>query len=156
MACSFSDFPVFVLHFGHPKPQALSANFTMVADAIGDAISGLGLDVPEGASLLDMAELISSHLYFPVDNQETGAITLNIVATGRTYIGNVEFEKPFLELPNVSLTGDYNSQHWLTGYQVISRSTTGFSWKFTTYAGDGRTVRITVSWTATGKRAVVQ
>ena len=26
MACSFSDFPVFVLHFGHPKPQALSAN----------------------------------------------------------------------------------------------------------------------------------
>lgn len=80
---------------------------------------------------------------------------MNIAATGRTYTGNVEFEKPFLELPNVLLTGDYNSNNWLTGYQVISKTTTGFSWKFTTYAGDGRTVRITVSWTATGKRAAI-
>lgn len=35
----------------------------MAADAIGDAISGLGLNVPKGTTLLDMAKLISSRMF---------------------------------------------------------------------------------------------
>ncbi len=71
MACSFSDFPVFVLHFGHPKPQALSANleqvFQSASDAkqmIVDALTGLSIEIEDSnnISFKQLSDIISTQL----------------------------------------------------------------------------------------------
>lgn len=66
--------------------QEVSANFTMAADLIGDAISGLGVDVPIGASFADMASLITLNL---IKKAVKSAITMKHSSGGHGQSGTI-------------------------------------------------------------------
>ncbi len=116
----------------------LSANFQGAADAIGDAISGLGVTVPEGATLLEMADIIKSSLYKPPTSQ-SGTVnlraTIKYIEPGKTFTGSVTFPKAFAKNPSIRLSGTCGRYFYQDTYSLNVRttsvSTTGFTYIIT-------------------------
>lgn len=76
----------------------------MAADAIGDAISGLGVAVPEGTTLLEMAELIAQNLF---------------VKTEMSYIALKTSQMNNVQTANVGLTNNGSSG---TAFRLVGRT----------------------------------
>lgn len=116
----------------------VNANFQGAADAIGDAISGLGVAVPEGATLLEMADIIKSSLYKPPTSQ-SGTVnlktTIKYIEPGKTFTGSVNFPKAFAKTPSIRLSGTCGKYFYQDTYSLNVRatsvSTTGFSYVIT-------------------------
>ena len=139
MACSFSDFPVFVLHFGHPKPQALSANLEI-------SMSNL-VNLKDLFDDLNTAfQKIISGFVGSQSGTYTPPGTIEGVVRQADY--TVNFPKAFSAIPSVVASGYvlYQNKNYPCTVSILSRTKSGFTCRV--YCADGLSPRPTINWTA--------
>lgn len=134
--------------------KELNANFQGAADAIGDAISGLGVAVPEGATLLEMAEIISSKLY-AVPTYQSGTVTIHTKFDGAPVEKLINFDLPFSKPPTISILSVNSSPNYVNRGNVSIPKVTAssFTCKVTPPRASvneylGVNISVTVTWEA--------
>lgn len=114
--------------------------------AIIDAIEGMGVEVPEGASSEDVAELISEKLYVP-PLTESGTVAFGTVYAKNTVDKVVVFSVPFAETPTIQVGKVSGTTYNSTSMTIVNKSKSGFTIRV--YNGDsGDNINPTYNWTA--------
>lgn len=131
--------------------QEANENFTGAANEIGDAIVALGVEVPEGASLHDMALLITQYLVVPPKTQSgTYEYTTRILANSSADI-TISFPEPFSKIPDVSFSArKADSSGDIVGTSLVSlKSVSKGGFVVTAKPGGSSFYKTYIDWSAT-------
>ena len=134
--------------------EALNENFSTAADEIGDAITALGVSVPAGSSLADMATIIKNQLYKKAITQTlTGTVDMNYNSSAEEFTQQVNFSSSFEGIPTVTaafVTVPSPAEEYSVSVESITRA--GFILRLKGTFGNVATYTCNVKWTATYTR----
>ncbi len=129
------------------RVEDLSANFTMAADEIGDAIAAFGVTVPQGSTLNEMADIIKTHLRKKVSYiSKNGGFGVTINCDHDSYSGNFSFGYTFPGIPKITGTFGWDNRSSSVTFYNVTRS--GAHYQFNASTGSKAGYGGWLSWQA--------